>query len=163
MLWASWNTETSFEKKWWMAWSATFQVTSNSVIYVSMESITGTNFHNTQAANLKNALNLVHSNVCGKLSTKSLCGLTFISNKTRHVWVYMQKHKNEVYERFFLQWKAHVKKLSCYKLTTLCMSAHFESLKEYDTVLKILEQNSVAERTFVEILHSMLIDAKLSH
>ena len=39
---------------------------------------------------------IVHSDVCGKLSTKSLCGaeyfLTFIGNKTLHVWVYMQKH-----------------------------------------------------------------------
>ena len=71
-----------------MAWSATFQVTSNSVSHISMESITGTNFHNTQAANLKNSLNLVRD-MCGKLSTKSLCGaeyfMTFIGNKTRYV------------------------------------------------------------------------------
>ena len=59
-----------------MAWSATFQVTSNSVSHISMESITGTNFHNTQAANLKNSLNLVRD-MCGKLSTKSLCGAEY--------------------------------------------------------------------------------------
>ena len=43
-------------------------------------------------------LKLVHSDVCGKMNTKSLGGaeylLTFIDDKTRYVWVYFLKTKD---------------------------------------------------------------------
>ena len=43
----------------------------------------------------KEPLDLVHSDVCGKLNTKSLGGaeyfLTFVDDKTRYVWVYTLK------------------------------------------------------------------------
>ena len=46
-------------------------------------------------------LGLVHTDVCG---TKSLSGgeylLTFIDDKTRHVWVYTLKTKDEVFQKF---------------------------------------------------------------
>ena len=56
-------------------------------------------------------LGIVHSDVCGKIETKSLSGEeyfeTFIADKSRFVWVYMLKHKSEVFELFteWNQWK----------------------------------------------------------
>ena len=67
-------------------------------------------------------LGLVHSDVCGKMSSESLGGaeyfLTFIDDKTRYVWVYPLKHKDEVFDRF-LKWKALVEKSSGRKLKVL--------------------------------------------
>ena len=55
----------------------------------------------------------MHSDVCGKMNTQSLSGaeyfLTFIDDKTRYVWVYVLKCKDQVFERF-LEWKALVEK-----------------------------------------------------
>ena len=52
-------------------------------------------------------LGLVHSDVCGKMSTQSLSGseyfLTFINDKTRYTWVYILKRKDRVFEQF-LEW-----------------------------------------------------------
>ena len=54
-------------------------------------------------------LDLVHSDVCGKMNAKSLSGaeyfLTFIDDYTRYVWVYVLKRKDQVFE-VFLEWKA---------------------------------------------------------
>jgi len=70
----------------------------------------------------KELLGLVHSDVCGKISTKSIGGaeyfLTFIDDKTRYVWVYTLKHKAEVFDRF-VEWKALVEKQSGQKLKVL--------------------------------------------
>ena len=67
-------------------------------------------------------LDLVHSDLCGKMNTKSLSGakyfLTFIDDKTRHVWVYILKRKDEVFEPF-LEWKAQVEKTIGRKLKAL--------------------------------------------
>ena len=58
-------------------------------------------------------LGLVHSDVCGKMSTQSLSGseyfLTFIDDKTRYTWVYILKRKGQVFEQF-LEWKALAEK-----------------------------------------------------
>ena len=47
------------------------------------------------------------------MSTQSLSGaeyfLTFIDDKTRYIWVYVLKHKSEVFSRF-QEWKAQVEK-----------------------------------------------------
>ena len=60
-------------------------------------------------------LDLVHSDVCGKINVKSLSGaeyfLTLIDEKTCYVWVYVLKHKSEVFDKF-LEWKALVEKSS---------------------------------------------------
>ena len=53
-------------------------------------------------------LSLVHSDVCGKMNVKSLSGaeyiLTFIDDKTHFTWVYILKHKHEVFQKF-MDWK----------------------------------------------------------
>lgn len=64
----------------------------------------------------------MHSDVCGKINTKSLSGaeyfLTFIDDKTHYMWVYVLKRKSEVFEKF-LEWKAQVETFSGRKLKVL--------------------------------------------
>ena len=49
-------------------------------------------------------LDIVHSDACGKIETKSLSGaehfITFIDDKSTFVWVYTLKHKSEVFKKF---------------------------------------------------------------
>jgi hypothetical protein len=56
-------------------------------------------------------LQLIHSDVCGKLNPMSLGGaeyfVTFIDDSTRYVWVYNLKKKSDVFE-CFRQWKSEV-------------------------------------------------------
>jgi hypothetical protein len=67
-------------------------------------------------------LGLVHSDVCGKLSTLSLGGasyfLTFIDDRSHYTWVYVLKHKSEVFQKF-KEWKALVETSSGQKLKIL--------------------------------------------
>ena len=127
-------------------------------------------------------LGLVHSDVCGKISTESLSGaeyfLTFIDDTTRYVWVYVLKRKVQVFERF-LEWKALVEKSTGRKLKALrtdnggeYTSTEFETYLKKEgvrhelTVPKTPEQNGVAERmnrTLVETTRSMLGYSKLPH
>ena len=128
----------------------------------------------------KEPLGLVHSDICGKMSAESLSGaeyfLTFIDDKTRYVWVYVLKRKDQVFEKF-LEWKALVEKSTGHKLKALrtdnggeYTSAEFEAYMKKEgvrhelTVPKTPEQNGVAERmnrTLVETTRSMLADSKL--
>lgn len=66
-------------------------------------------------------LDLVHTDVC-TMSSKSLSGgeyfLTFIDDKTHYVWIYILKHKSEVFQKF-LEWKALVEKSTGKQLKTL--------------------------------------------
>jgi hypothetical protein len=68
-------------------------------------------FPTNKTKRAREPLDLVHSDVCGKLNGKSLSGaeyfLTFIDDKTRYVWVYILKRKAEVFTRF-LEWKSMV-------------------------------------------------------
>ena len=125
-------------------------------------------------------LGLVHSDLCGKMSAESQSGaeyfLTFIDDRTRYVWVYILKQKDQVFERF-LEWKALVEKSTGRKLKALrtdnggeYTSAEFEAYLRKEgvrhelTVPKPPEQNGVAERmnrTLVETIRSMLADSKL--
>ena len=58
-------------------------------------------------------LELVHSDVCGKISKPSIRGaqyfLTFTDDKSRYSWVYILKTKDQVFD-YFLEWKALVEK-----------------------------------------------------
>ena len=130
----------------------------------------------------KEPLDLIHSDVCGKLNTKLLGGaeyfLTFVDDKTRYVWVYPLKHKDEVFEHF-LEWKALVEKSNGLKLKAIhtdnggeYSSKKFESyfksegIRHERTVPKTPVQNGIAERlnrTLVEMVRSVLIDANLPH
>jgi len=125
-------------------------------------------------------LGLVHSDVCGKMSTKSLSDgeyfLTFIDDNTHYLWVYILKRKDEVFHKF-LEWKAVEEKSTGRRLKILrtdnggeYTSAEFESYLKTEgvrrqlTIPKTPEQNGVAERmnrTLVETVRSMLADAEL--
>ena len=127
----------------------------------------------------KEPLEVVHSDVCGKLREKSIGGaeyfLTFIDDYTRYTWVYPLKTKDQV----FMEWKALVEKSVGKKLKTFrtdnggeYTSNQFEDylkgegIRHECTIPKTPEQNGVAERlnrTLVESARSMLLDAKLPH
>ena len=137
-------------------------------------------FPTTGGKRAKEPLGLVHSDVCGKISTPSLSGglyfLTFIDDATRYVWMYVLKSKDQVFEKF-LEWKAQVENSSGQKLKTLRtdnggeytskgFTAYLkkEGVRHELTVPKTPQQNGVAERmnrTLVETVRSMLSDAKL--
>ena len=126
-------------------------------------------------------LELVHSDVCGKMREKSLGGgeyfLTFTDDRSRYTWVYILKTKDQVFD-CFLTWKALVEKQCKRKLRTLrtdnggeYTSSKFESylkdegIRHERTVPKTPQQNGVAERlnrTLVESARSMLLDANLT-
>ena len=67
-------------------------------------------------------LEIVHSDVYGRLEAKSLSGaeyfVTFIDDKSRYVWIYILKNKSEVLKKF-LEWKSMVEKSSGEKIKTL--------------------------------------------
>ena len=127
-------------------------------------------------------LDLVHSDVCGKMNARSLGGaeyfLTFIDDRTHYTWVYVLKRKDEVFG-CFLRWKALVEKSSGRKLKAIrtdnsgeYTSTMFEDylksegIRHERTIPKTPEQNGVAERmnrTLVETVRSMLTGARLSH
>ena len=79
-------------------------------------------FPKSSSSHSKNPLNLVHSNVCGKMGEKSMGGaeyfLTFVDDKTHYVWVYPLKKKSDVFEKFKL-WKTMAEKSSGCVLKTL--------------------------------------------
>ena len=125
-------------------------------------------------------LELVHSDVCGKMKNESLSGkqyfVSFIDDYSHLVWVYVLKHKSEVYQKF-REWKAMVERESEFQLQTLrtdnggeYLSTEFkeylraEGIRHELTIPKTPEQNGKAERmnrTLVESIRSMLIDANL--
>jgi len=79
-------------------------------------------FPKSSSSHSKNPLDLVHSDVCGKMGEKSMGGaeyfLTFVDDKTRYVWVYPLKRKSDVFEKFKL-WKTMAEKSSGCVLKTL--------------------------------------------
>ena len=136
----------------------------------------------TSERQVKVPLELVHSDVCGPLSSESLGGakyfVTFIDARTHYTWVYFLKSKDEVFSKF-LEWKSLVERMSDYRLKTLrtdnggeYTSGEFskylrtEGIRHELTVPKTPEQNGVAERfnrTLVECVRAVLSDAHLSH
>ena len=120
-------------------------------------------------------LELVHSDVCGKLKETSLSGaeyfLTFTDDHTRYVWVYILKRKSKVFSKF-CEWKAMVEKAYGKRLKTLQMdnggeftSSEFEEFLSKDgvqhelTIPKCPQQNGITERlnrTLMETVRCML-------
>jgi hypothetical protein len=139
-------------------------------------------FQHSSGKRADHPLELIHSDVCGKIGTQSLGGgeyfVTFIDDHTRHVWVYILKHKHEVFRRF-QEWKAQVEKSSGRQIKALrsdnggeYTSHEFESyltkegIKRELTIPHTPEQNGVAERlnrTLIEGVRTMLADSKLPH
>ena len=136
----------------------------------------------TSCRRAKEPLELVHSDVCGKVNAKSLGGaeyfLTFIDDFTHYTWVYVLNKKSDVF-KCFVEWKALVENRSSRKLKILrtdnggeYVSSEFgdylrsEGIRHERTIPKTPEQNGVAERmnrTLVEAVRPMLADAKLPH
>ena len=78
-------------------------------------------------------LSLIHSDVCWKMNVKSLGGaeyfVTFIDDKTHFTWVYVIKHKDEVFQKF-CEWKVMVEKSTGYKVVQIMVeSLHRQNLK----------------------------------
>ena len=85
-------------------------------------------------------LEIVHSDVCGRLEAKPLSGVeyfvTFIDNKSRYVWIYILKNESEVLKKF-LEWKSMMEKSSGEKIKTLHSDNGGEySSKEFEDYLK---------------------------
>ena len=80
-------------------------------------------FPQSTAKQASHPLDLIHSDVCGKIGTQSLGGgeyfVTFVDDCTRYVWVYILKHKSEVFKKF-REWKAMVEKSSGLNIKTIC-------------------------------------------
>ena len=76
-------------------------------------------FQSSSTKRADHPLELIHSDVCGKIGAKSLGGgeyfVTFIDDHTRYAWVYILQHKSEVFQRF-QEWKALVEKSSGRKI-----------------------------------------------
>ena len=110
-----------------------------------------------ETKNAREPLDLIHSDVCGKINERSLSGaeyfLTFMDDKTRYVWVYILKQKSEVFTQF-LEWKSIVERSTGKKVKALrtdnggeYTSSEFESFLKAEgirhelTVPKNPEQN----------------------
>ena len=70
----------------------------------------------------KGVLDIVHSDVCGPMSTASLSGyvyyVSFIDDYSRKTWIYLLKEKNEVFGKF-KEFKALVENLTEWKIKAL--------------------------------------------
>jgi hypothetical protein len=70
----------------------------------------------------KRVLDIVHSDVCGPMSTTSLRGyvyyVSFIDDYSCKTWIYLLKEKNEMFGKF-KQFKALVENLIEWKIKTL--------------------------------------------
>ena len=81
-----------------------------------------TKFPDGEAKRSDTVLGLVSSDVCGKMSPRSLGGreyfLMFTDEKTRYTWVYVLKHIYEVFKKF-VEWKAMSEKSTSRNLQAL--------------------------------------------
>ena len=125
-------------------------------------------------------LQLIHSDVCGKMSSKSLSGneyfITFIDDYSRHVWVYPIKTKDQALSKFKDFRLLVENKFDC-KIKQLrsdnggeYTSHEFENylksngIAHQKTIVKNPQQNGVSERmnrSLVEAVRTMLHDSQL--
>ena len=126
----------------------------------------------------KGLLDVVHSDVCGKMGHTSLAGaeyfVTFMDSHSHYSWVYPIKHKSDVFNKFKM-WHKEVENFTGRHVRVFrtdgggeYLSTEFKNhLSECGiihqvTVPRTPEQNGAAERlnrTLVEAMRSMLIDA----
>ena len=139
-------------------------------------------FQHSTTGRAERPLDLVHSDVCGRIGATSLGGgeyfVTFLDDCTRYVWVYIVKRKGEVLQKF-REWKALVENSSGRKVKILrsdnggeYTSNEFvkylsqEGIKHELTIPHTPQQNGAAERlnrTLIEGVRTMLADSKLPH
>ena len=125
-------------------------------------------------------LELVHSDMCGKIGTKSLSGgeyfVSLIDDYTRYSWIFVLKRKSDVCSQF-KKWKAQVENSTGKRIKALrsdnggeYTSKEFtlyladEGIKHELTIPHTPEQNGVAERlnrTLIEGVRTMLVDSRL--
>ena len=118
----------------------------------------------------KEPLDLVHSDVCGKVNAKSLGDaehfLTFIDDFTHYTWVYVLKKKSDVF-MYFIVWKALVENCRGKKFKILrtdnggeYVSSEFddylksEGIRHERTIPKTPEQNTRAKHQSKTVLLS---------
>ena len=124
-------------------------------------------------------LELVPSDVCGKMGCKSIGGaeyfLTLLHDKIHYAWVYPLKTRDQVLERF-KEWQAEVENFTGQRMKTLrtdnggeftsnSFQAHLKACGIRHE-LEIPKTPGVAEglhRMLVETTRAMLLDAKLPH
>ena len=126
-------------------------------------------------------LELIHSDVCGKLEEKSLSRgeyfLSFSDDRSRFAWVYVLKQKSEIFSKC-VEWKTMIENATGKRMKTLRTDNGGEyTAKDFEqylkvnrmrhqlTVRKTPEQNGVAEnfnRTIVEMVRAMLSDSGLA-
>ena len=134
------------------------------------------------ATRAKEILEIVHTDVCGPMESTSYGGsryfVTFIDDKTRKMFIYFLKTKDEVFNTF-QDFKAFAEKQTGKNIKILrsdnggeYISRAFDGflksqgIRHHTTVAYTPEQNGVAERanrTIVERARSMLHDQSLPH
>ena len=137
-------------------------------------------FPENEEGQIRERLDLVHSDVCGPINPRSLGGsryfLTFLDHASRKSWVYLMKQKSEAFS-FFQKWKAMVENQTSRKLKCLrtdrggeYLSNAFKAylarqgIEHQLTVAGTPEQNGAAERlnrTLEERARSMLAESGL--
>ena len=84
-------------------------------------------------------LDLVHSDVCGPMKTRTLGGsvyfVTFIDDHSRKLWVYTLKTKDQVLG-VFKQFQASVERETGKKLKCICTDNGGEYLEPFDVYCK---------------------------
>jgi len=128
----------------------------------------------------KKIFELVHSDVCGPLEVEGISGyryfVTFIDDKSRYAFIYLLRHKSEVFDKF-KEYSAHVKNMfeTPVKILRSDNGGEYisEAFREYlkmtgishqTTVPYSPQQNGVAERmnrTLMDTTRSMLYTAQL--
>ena len=126
-------------------------------------------------------LDLIHSDVCGKITPATLGNssyfVTFIDHASRYTWVYVIKNKSDVFDTF-KDWKMMAEKQYERKVKILRSDNGGEYVsKEFDNYLKsegiiheksipgTPQQNGIAERynrTVIETVRCMISDSGLS-
>jgi transposase InsO family protein len=130
----------------------------------------------------RDILELVHTNVCGPMQTRSLGGayyfLIFIDDCTKYTWVYFMRKKSDVFE-YFKEFKNMVEKQTGKYIKILrsdqggeyTSGAFIKYCKSHGIVQQYMvphtpQQNGVAERknrTLVECAWSMLKGKNLTN
>ena len=121
-----------------------------------------TPFPKNEDSKAREPFELIHSDVCGKISPESMGGgnyfVTFIDHATRYCWINIIKTKDQVFESF-KKWKVSVEKQYNAKVKILrsdnggeYTSNEFEKYLESEGIIhqksvpKNPEQNGLAER-----------------